>query len=157
MGRHETYKGKYDLTRPEKYKGDPDKVVFRSMWERQVMRWCEANENVEWFSSEELVIPYKCKTDGLPHRYFVDFVIKFKNGRTVIVEVKPSAQCKPPKTGRGRKKQVLNEEIMTWAKNVSKWEAAKQYAEKMGYQFQIWDEHTLRKLGIVVMKDWRKK
>ena len=29
------YRGKYKLTKPEKYAGNPNNIVYRSMWERQ--------------------------------------------------------------------------------------------------------------------------
>ena len=87
-----TYKGKYKVKDITKYRGDYKNVVYRSLWERQVMRWCEKNPNVEWWNSETLVIPYQCATDRKRHRYFVDFQIKFKGGKIYCIEVKPKAQ-----------------------------------------------------------------
>ena len=41
-----TYKGKYTVKDKKKYVGDPDKVVYRSLWERQAFRWVESQPNI---------------------------------------------------------------------------------------------------------------
>jgi len=147
-----TYKGKYKLKKPKKYKGDPNSVTYRSHWERQVFRWCETNSNVEWWSSEELVIPYRCATDNKNHRYFVDVVIKFKDIDEVrCVEIKPKAQTEAPKKSKGKTRQRLLQEGLTYAKNVSKWNAAQKFCEKRGWRFEIWTEDTLQSLGISLL------
>lgn len=74
------YSGKYIPANPQKYKGDVSKIVFRSLWERQVFKWCDSNDHLEWWSSEELVIEYRCMTDNRMHRYFPDLVLKYKTG-----------------------------------------------------------------------------
>jgi hypothetical protein len=38
--------------------------------------------------------------------------------------------------------------VFTYAKNISKWEAAKSFADKRGMEFVIWDEHVIRSMGI---------
>ena len=44
-----TYKGKYRPKNPQKYKGDPTTIVYRSLWERNTFRWIDANPDiVEW-------------------------------------------------------------------------------------------------------------
>jgi len=145
-----TYKGKYRIKKPEKYSGDPSKVVYRSLWERQCFRWCEERDDVISWSSEETIVPYRCKTDNKIHRYFIDLKIKFKGGRIVLVEIKPEIQTKPPKKPARQTKKYLNE-VMTYVKNESKWKAAKQYANNRGYHFEIWTENTLKSLGIKLL------
>ena len=54
-----SYKGKYTIKNKSKYAGDSNKVVYRSLWERQAFRWCEDNPNIRFWNSEEVVIPYK--------------------------------------------------------------------------------------------------
>lgn len=151
-----TYKGKYKVKDISKYRGDYKNVVYRSLWERQVMRWCEKNPNVEWWNSETLVIPYQCATDRKRHRYFVDFQIKFKGGKIYCIEVKPKAQTKKPKAKQGKAKKRLYEEVRTYAKNASKWAAAKTYCEDRGMVFDIWTEDTLTKLGIKLILNKKK-
>ena len=79
-----SYKGRYKIKKPEKYLGDYSKVIYRSLWERQAFKWCENNPNVKAWNSEEVVIPYKCKTDNRLHRYFVDLLIEMDNGRIIL-------------------------------------------------------------------------
>lgn len=141
------YKGKYRPKRPEKYMGDHTNIVYRSLWERKVFEWCDENPQVEGWNSEEVVIPYACKTDGKWHRYFMDVMIKFTSGAVVLVEIKPKKQRVPPKQPQKKTRKYLKE-CMTYIKNSSKWEAAKEYAEDRGWSFQIWDEDTLKKIGI---------
>lgn len=143
-----TYKGTYEPANPEKYKGDPSRIVYRSSWERRFMYWCDTNPDVLSWASEEVIIPYRCATDNRMHRYFVDFwVEKVVNRETGekerwIVEVKPSSQTKvPKKTGRKTEKTYLKE-CQTYAKNISKWDAAKAWAEKHGHRFLLVTENT---------------
>ena len=131
---------------PEKYKGDPTQIVYRSSWELSVMIKLDGNPEVIQWSSEELVIPYRCKTDGKIHRYFTDFWVKMKfadqSTKEYIIEVKPKAQTLPPKKPAKINKRYLNE-VMTYAKNDSKWEAAKDFCKRRGMEFQILTEVEL--------------
>ena len=145
-----TYKGRYRIKKPEKYMGDPQKVVYRSLWERQAFRWCEDRDDVVSWSSEETVIPYVCPTDKRAHRYFIDLKIKFTNGRIVLVEIKPKSQTQPPKKPSRQTKKYITE-VMTYVKNEAKWKAAQKYAADRGYHFEIWTEDTLKQLGMKLL------
>ena len=70
------YKGKYRIKNIEKYKGDPTNVTYRSLWERKFMVYCDKNENILEWGSEEIAIPYRSPLDNKIHRYFPDFYIK---------------------------------------------------------------------------------
>ena len=142
-----SYKGKYKVKRHEKYDGDFRNVIYRSLWERQFFRWCENNDDVIRWGSETVVIPYICKTDGKGHRYFMDVKVKFKNGKTYLIEIKPEVQTKPPQTKSRKSKKYLRE-VMTYVKNESKWEAAEKYCKARGWEFKIFTENTLKYLGI---------
>ena len=50
------YKGKYRPTRPYKYKGDPTKIIYRSLWERKFMQYCDSTTNVLEWGSEEIAL-----------------------------------------------------------------------------------------------------
>ena len=95
-----SYKGRYTPSKPKKYRGDPSRIVYRSLWERKFMKYCDTNDSILEWGSEEVIIPYLSPWDGRIHRYFPDFYIKVKqqNGtvKKFIIEVKPKAQCKPP-------------------------------------------------------------
>lgn len=141
------YRGKYRVKNPEKYDGDHRNVTYRSLWERNVFRWLDENSNVRKWNSEETIIPYRCKTDNKIHRYFVDLKVTFKNGQTYLIEIKPEKETKEPKP-RSRKTKAYITEVMTYVKNMSKWEAAEEYAKDRGCIFEIWTERTLKSLGI---------
>ena len=144
------YKGKYKVKNKKKYEGDYMNVVYRSMWERQAFRWLDSHKDVIGWNSEQVVVPYRCKTDGKLHRYFVDLFIRMKDGKEYLIEIKPEKQTLAPKKSSRKTKRYLTE-VMTYAKNQSKWEAAQAYANKRGLIFQIWTETTLRNLGIRIL------
>lgn len=144
-----TYKGRYKPKNPEKYVGNVDDVVYRSGWERYVMKWCDDNPNVVKWVSEEVVIPYICGTDNRPHRYFMDFAIQYKDGTQVLVEVKPFKETKKPVSKQGKTRKTLLNESMTYVKNQSKWSAAREYALDRGWHFEIWTEKELTSMGIM--------
>jgi len=61
------------------------------------------------------------------------------------VEIKPYRQTIDPKTvdqGKKRKKTILYENL-NYIKNQAKWEAAKKFSEKHGYEFTILTEKEL--------------
>ena len=141
------YSGKYIVKHRSKYKGDVDNVVYRSMWERHCFAWCDANPNIRNWSSEEVVIPYFWDIDKRMHRYFMDLKITYKDGRTILVEIKPEKETVPPKKPDKSKRYIS--EAMTYVKNMNKWEAAEEYAKDRGWTFQIWTEKTLTEMGIM--------
>ena len=53
-----SYKGKFHPTNRKKYKGDIDNIIYRSLWERKFMVYCDENDDIVEWGSEELVIPY---------------------------------------------------------------------------------------------------
>ena len=144
-----SYKGRYKVKNPSKYKGNPTQVIFRSLWERQVFRWCDENSSVLQWSSEEIIIPYRCKTDKRLHRYYPDVYIKTKD-REYLIEIKPKKETVPPRDRSKKTKTYLNE-VMTYIKNTSKWDAAKEYCADRGFIFDIWTEDTLKKMGIKLL------
>ena len=143
-----TYKGSYKIKKPEKYAGDPSNVTYRSMWERACFVWAERNSDVVRWSSEEVIVPYYDEGQKKNRRYHIDLRLEFKDGTKLLVEVKPHKQTKPP-TKRGKKRTRYLEESMTYVTNVCKWKAADKFAKGKGWQFAIWTEKELRKMGIL--------
>ena len=121
------YKGKYKPLRPYKYKGNPTKVTYRSLWERKFMQYCDDNMNVLEWASEEMFVWYKSPVDNRAHRYFPDFYIKVRESTGVIkkyiIEVKPKRQTKPPAKPKRQTRGYLRE-AFEYAKNKAKWKAA---------------------------------
>lgn len=105
----------------------------------------KSSDIIEW-SSEEFFIPYKCRTDNKVHRYFPDFKVKWKTKtgktRVQVIEIKPYKQTMAPDRPPRMTKRYLNE-AMTWAKNKSKWEYAREWCADRGYEFVILTEKEL--------------
>ena len=49
---------KFTPRHPEKYLGDPDNITARSTWEYDVFNFCDGNQRIIGWSSEEIKIPY---------------------------------------------------------------------------------------------------
>lgn len=141
------YSGRYRVKNIKKYQGDPDKVTYRSSWEKACFIWCDSNPDVVKWSSEEVVVPYKWDIDKKMHRYFVDLKVTFQNNKTILVEIKPDKETAPPKRPDKSKRYIG--EAMTYVKNMNKWEAANSFAKDRGWEFQIWTEETLYSMGIM--------
>ena len=141
-----SYKGKYKPSYPQKYKGDPTNIIYRSLWERKFCVYCDLNESIIEWSSEEKAIAYRSPIDGKIHRYFPDFLIKVKesNGsiKKYMIEIKPKKQTVPPPKPKRQTKQYISE-VYEYAKNQAKWEAAKEWCEDRGYEFKIITETEL--------------
>jgi len=140
------YKGNYRPSSPKKYKGNPHNIVYRSLWERKFMVYCDKNENILEWASEELAVPYRSPIDNRVHRYFPDFYIKVKesNGsiKKKIIEIKPQKQCVEPKVKKITSKGYIFE-VVQYAKNKAKWNAAKEWCLDHGYEFQVLTEKEL--------------
>jgi len=143
-----TYKGRYKVKNPKKYDGDHTQVIYRSYWEKFAFMWCENQSNIKSWSSEETVIPYISAVDNKYHRYFVDLKLNMMDGRTILVEIKPDKQTKPPK-GKRRTKRFISESL-EYVKNQCKWQAANEYCLDRGWHFQIWTEKKLKEMGMKV-------
>ena len=133
--------GYFDQYNPKKYFGKRP-IIYRSSWELSFMLKMEANNSVEAWTSEEIVIPYtmKEKKNGkfvlVRHNYHTDFSVILKIGKKIVVEVKPLAQC------------ALNESQIhrnpTIYKNACKWRAAIEWCKANGYIFKIITEEHLK-------------
>ena len=137
------YSGKFIPTNIAKYRGDVKKIVYRSLWERRFMVYCDNTSAILEWGSEEVIIPYVSPLDGRRHRYFPDFYIKVrqrdKTIKKMIIEVKPKIQCGPPKTPKRRTKRYINE-VRTWGVNEAKWKAAIEWCVDRGMEFKILTE-----------------
>ena len=136
------YKGKYTPKNPKKYKGDPNRIVYRSLWERKFMVYCDTNDAILEWGSEEIIIPYLSPIDGRIHRYFPDFYVKIQN-RKYLVEVKPLRQTMEPKTQKRVTKKYVNE-VVTWSVNKAKWKAATEFCKDQNWEFKIITEKELK-------------
>tara|TARA_B100000949_G_scaffold224225_1_gene227413 strand:- start:455 stop:901 length:447 start_codon:yes stop_codon:yes gene_type:complete len=142
-----SYKGRYTPINPKKYKGNPSRIVYRSLWERKFMIYCDTNNSILEWGSEEVIIPYLSPWDGRVHRYFPDFYIKVrehnKTTKKYIIEIKPKKQCKPPVATPKRKTKKWFGEVKTWGINEAKWKYATKWCENNGMEFMVLNEDHL--------------
>ncbi len=141
-----SYKGKYYPSFPRKYKGDPTNIIYRSLWERKFMVYCDKNQNILEWASEEIAIPYRSPIDNRVHRYFPDFYMKVKetNGKikNYVIEVKPAKQTKPPKKPKRQTKGYIRE-AYEYARNQAKWKMAKEFCADRQWEFKVVTEKEL--------------
>lgn len=141
-----SYRGVYKPMNTQKYKGDPTNIIYRSLWERKFMMYCDGNPNILKWCSEEIVIPYVSPLDGKIHRYFPDFYIKYKNSKGEIVEslieIKPKSQVLGPKVQKRKTKKYITE-VTQFAKNQAKWKAAMEYCKDRRWEWKIMTEDDL--------------
>ena len=141
-----SYKGKYKPKHPEKYKGNPVSIIYRSLWERKFMVHCDNSESVLEWSSEEVFLNYYDPTTNRIRRYFPDFLIKVRESNGTIkkymIEIKPKKQTAPPPKPKKQTKRYL-QEAYEYAKNQSKWAAARERCADRGYEFKVFTENEL--------------
>ena len=141
------YKGKFYPEQPEKYKGNPRNIIYRSMWERRLMVYCDRNENILEWGSEEFIVPYKSPVDGKVHRYFPDFYVRVKqfdhSVKEYLIEIKPERQTKPPKASPKKRTKSWHYAVKEWAKNKAKWDSANKYCLNRNMEFKVLTEHDL--------------
>lgn len=110
------------------------------------MKWLDTNDIVVAWSSECVVIPYVSMADKSWHRYFPDFYVKLRTStgdiKEYLIEIKPDRYTRVPVRPRRQSQRYINE-MVEYAKNVSKWEAAQRYCEKKGWTFKILTEKEL--------------
>jgi len=141
-----SYKGRYQPNNPLKYKGNFRNIIYRSLWELKFMKYCDSNQNILEWGSEEFCLPYRSPLDNKVHRYFPDFYIKVKENtgkiKKYIIEVKPKRQCMEPKPQK-KKTRTYIYEVREYAKNQAKWKAAEEYCLDRGYEFKVLTEKEL--------------
>lgn len=110
---------------PSKKNGG-QKYHYRSSWELMVMECLDEFEEVVSWQTEPFPIPYQL--NGVTKNYLPDFLIREKDGRTLLVEIKPKNQCD----------QDMNQ---------AKWAAAQKYCQTRGWVFEVWTERYLANLS----------
>ena len=141
-----SYKGKFQPSYPQKYKGNISTIIYRSLWERKFMVYCDLNENIIEWGSEEIALPYRSPLDNRVHRYFPDFYIKVResNGslKRYLIEIKPKKQTVEPKIKK-RKTKAYIYEVTEYAKNMAKWKAAEEFCKDRMWEFKVLTEDEL--------------
>jgi len=135
------HKGRFNPKNLHKYKGDPSNIIYRSGYELKFMNWCDKNNDVTAWGSEEIIIPYRSPIDNRVHRYYPDFVIRVKD-TTYLIEVKPYRFTQEPKIPKRKTKRFISE-VKQWGVNLAKWESAKEFCLDRGWEFKIITEKEL--------------
>ena len=143
-----SYRGLFRPNNPKKYVGNTKQIVYRSLLERRFMRYCDLNEDILYWASEELPVRYYNPLDKKYHRYFPDFVVKTVNNEKFMIEIKPSRQVVKPKPPKKKTKSYMRESF-EYIKNQAKWQAAKSYCDDKGMKFKLITEKDLGKYQAV--------
>jgi len=110
------------------------------------MRYCDLNENILEWGSEEIALPYRSPIDNRIHRYFPDFYIKVKesNGsiKKYLIEIKPKKQTIEPQVKKRKTKGYIYE-VYEYAKNQAKWKAAEEFCKDRQWEFKVLTEDEL--------------
>ena len=139
-------KGYFKPKNPQKYKGNPGNIVYRSSYELKLMMRLDLHQDVIWWGSEEQTIPYRSPIDNKIHRYFPDFIVCIKSKddkkKIIMIEVKPKHQTIEPVRKEKPDRKYLKE-VFTYGVNQAKWKAAKEFCANRGWEFQIFTESEL--------------
>lgn len=133
------YKTKFLPKNKEKYIGDIEGIVCRSLWERSVCKFFDENPSIIKWCSEEISIPYLNPLDNKVHNYYPDFLVQFKTNedtKTWLIEVKPKKQT-------FLKENCSKKEKITWIINSAKWQAAENYCKKNNFEFKLITEKEI--------------
>ena len=112
-----SYKGRFTPQNKDKYLGNTKRIVYRSNWERRFMVYCDNNDSITHWGSEEVVVRYRNPIDKKLHNYFPDFFVVTEKGK-YLIEIKPKAFTIKPKP-RSRKTRAYLNESMAYIKNLS--------------------------------------
>jgi len=132
--------GIYTPKNPQKYIGN-HKPKYRSGWELTFMTFCDSNDNIIYWASESMRIPYKHPLTGKPTIYVPDFLVVYQNrfGKQVaeVVEIKPKKQSIiESKVANAKDRMVV-------AINHAKWAAAMAYCKSQGLTFRVITEDDI--------------
>lgn len=138
------HQGTYRPTNQKKFIGT--ECIFRSGLELKFFRFCDSNPNVVRWGSECVTVPYYDKVQRKNRTYYIDNYVVIKEGDKLVkylVEVKPSKQTVAPNPKSRMKKASLLFEQAQFLTNTCKWDAATEYASKIGAKFIIITEKDL--------------
>lgn len=123
---------------PDKYAGDPRRIVARSRWEIVYMTALDNSNLVHKWMSEprQLKIQYYNPIKRKVAEYWPDFLVQYTNGEMHIVEVKPAKEST-------RKNAVSLYDKLMLVQNEAKWEAANKLATAIGARLRVVTEDQL--------------
>lgn len=171
------HQGVYVPKHPEKVIGG--EIIYRSSWELAFARWCDDNPAVIEWGSEPCSVEYRnpagvnfdtCKRLRLDpmnpvnwplNNYYPDFYVCLRNDddvdgtdvKRLIIEIKPKAQTErpiaPASNAKLQEQKRYVNAVKTYLQNRKKWEAAIAWCNAKNYEFKVYTEDTLSKIGII--------
>ena len=144
--------GMFRPSKPEKYVGNLNEIIFRSSWELKFMKFLDTSNNIVKWNSEGLFIPYLSPLDHRGHRYFIDFTVVTVDQDGVptvwLIEIKPTKFIVKPEAPK-RMTDKATKNYLYSAKqyiiNQAKFEAAREYCKQKGLKFGIVTENFILK------------
>lgn len=154
-------------------------IIYRSGWELAFARWCDDNPAVIEWGAEPCCIQYRnpagvdfdaCKqANADPNNplnwpvanYYPDFYLCLRRDDDedgsdmikLIIEIKPKYQTErpiaPPVGARLKEQKAYVNDVKRYLQNIKKWEAAISWCKSKGFEFKVYTEVTLEKLGII--------
>lgn len=117
---------------PQKYMGDPLRIVARSSWELIYMHALDGSNMVaRWLSEPKtLNIKYFSPIDKKVHVYWPDFLVQYVDNSVEILEIKPLKESSLNNARSTYDKLML-------VKNMAKWTAAEKFAKSIGARFRV--------------------
>lgn len=109
----------------ESPKNNGAKVYYRSGYEKQVYECLEKDTDVKSFVAEPFKVPYYYKNEW--HNYKPDLKVEYTDGVVEIWEIKPKNQT-------------------DYEQNKAKWKAMHEYAQNIGWKFNVITETGIGKL-----------
>jgi hypothetical protein len=117
-----TYKGWYNSLKCRR-----THPMYRSGYELKVHFHLDDCDDVEFYDYEPFQMPYE-DTEGKQRHYTVDFIVRYKSGRTLLIEVKNNYS----------KEEFLNN---------GKYKAIKELCSQYGMDLEIWTNEKIASLG----------
>jgi hypothetical protein len=136
----------YKLNNPQKYMGDPRKLLYKSGWEETSFKMCDNNPNIVNWGYEIIPIKYNKPVGALfrTTTYFPDLYVEYfdrnKNFIREVIEIKPYNQTIPSKKRNPATRLVEN---TIYAVNQAKWRAAEVWCNSRGIKFSLMTENEL--------------
>jgi hypothetical protein len=135
-----TMKGRFIPKNPQKYLGNPEKIIFRSSWEVKLFQWLDTTPAVKQWASEEFSIPYVHPIEKRVANYYPDALVIYQdkqgNLKKEIIEIKPYKETVLTPKASDQDKYAL-------AVNQAKWKAAADFAAQQGLSFRVITEKTM--------------
>ena len=97
------------------------KVFYRSSYEKKAYMLLDSRDDVEFYKTESIGIPYFHPKKRIVSHYLVDIEITFKDGKRKLLEIKPLSRLTDP---------IVQAKLGT----------AMEYAKELNCDFEVWTE-----------------